>query len=216
MTAAKPFSEEAQRYLDGETGVRPSDAERVLADRLVEAGMAYAARLVPPGEELEAVVMAAVRRATREPGSVWQWFTTPQPLRLRPATLALAAGVAALLLVAVGRIPPRHGAETASSVAALPPGTVVVRFELVAPQARRVSLTGSFNGWRRDGIQLTPTSEGVWAVSVPLSPGEHRYLFVVDGERWVTDPRADAQVPDGFGGTNSLIVVGPPPGDRGT
>jgi hypothetical protein len=216
MNAPKGFSEEAQRYLDGEAGARPSDAERVLADRLVEAGRAYAARLVPPGEELDAVVMAAVRRTTPEPGSVWEWFTTPQPLRLRPATLALAAGVAALLLVAVGRMPHREGVETAPSVAALPPGTVVVRFELVAPQARRVSLTGSFNGWRPDGIRLTSTKEGVWTVAVPLSPGEHRYLFVVDGERWVTDPRADAQVPDGFGGTNSLIVVGPPPADRGT
>jgi hypothetical protein len=32
---------------------------------------------------------------------------------------------------------------------------------------------------------------------------------VVDGERWVPDPAAHAQVRDEFGQSNSVLVVGP-------
>jgi 1,4-alpha-glucan branching enzyme len=52
-------------------------------------------------------------------------------------------------------------------------------------------------------------SDGVWSVTVPLPVGEHRYEFVVDNRRWVPDPTAHSQVDDGFGGRNSVIVVGP-------
>jgi 1,4-alpha-glucan branching enzyme len=94
--------------------------------------------------------------------------------------------------------------------AALPAGTVLVRFELVAPQAGRVALAGSFNNWNDSTILFSESSEtGRWAVTVPLPPGEHEYLFVVDGERWIPDPEAHAQVDDGFGNLNSMIVVGP-------
>ena len=50
---------------------------------------------------------------------------------------------------------------------------------------------------------------GIWSVTVALPIGEHRYEFVVDQTRWVPDPTAHAQVDDGFGGRNSVIVVGP-------
>jgi len=43
----------------------------------------------------------------------------------------------------------------------------------------------------------------------PLPIGEHQYQFVVDGRTWRPDSTAHAQVDDGFGGTNSVIVVGP-------
>jgi len=33
-------------------------------------------------------------------------------------------------------------------------------------------------------------------------------MFVVDGARWVADPAALAFEDDGFGGRNSLLIVG--------
>jgi len=42
---------------------------------------------------------------------------------------------------------------------------------------------------------------------VPLPPGNYEYVFVVDGERWVADPRAARYRPDGFGNNNAMLTV---------
>ena len=73
-----------------------------------------------------------------------------------------------------------------------------------------MALVGSFNDWNVTAIRLTKTpATGVWTVTVPLVPGEHQYLFVLDEERWIPDPTAHALVDDGFGQKNSVIAVGP-------
>jgi len=84
-----------------------------------------------------------------------------------------------------------------------------VHFELSAPQARAVAVAGSFNGWRPEALPMRRGTDGTWSVTVPLALGEYHYQFVVDGVRWVSDPTAHALEDDGFGGSNSVIVVGP-------
>ena len=51
--------------------------------------------------------------------------------------------------------------------------------------------------------------DGVWRAAVVLPVGQHEYMFVVDGEQWVTDPLAGRFVDDGFGRQNSLLIVRP-------
>jgi 1,4-alpha-glucan branching enzyme len=70
-------------------------------------------------------------------------------------------------------------------------------------------VAGSFNGWNAAALPLRRAADGSWEATVPLPVGEHRYEFVVDGQRWIPDPSAQSQADDGFGGTNSVIVVGP-------
>ncbi|MDH4043166.1 MAG: glycogen-binding domain-containing protein, partial [Gemmatimonadota bacterium] len=90
------------------------------------------------------------------------------------------------------------------------PGTILVRFELRVPQAERVALAGTFNGWSDSSIVFARAGEAdQWTVTVALAPGRYQYLFVVDGERWMPDPKAHAQIEDEFGQMNSLLVVGP-------
>ncbi len=187
---------------------------------LTEAARGYRAALPQLPASLDDRIMAAVRarplpaagpaaapavRPARP--SVWRWLVEPQ--QVRPAWgLALAAAA----VLAVVLLPRRQGPVPApAQVAAATPhaDTVYVRFELIAPAARQVALAGSFNGWGDHAIALAKSQSGVWSVTVPLPVGEHRYDFVVDGTRWVADPTAHAQVADGFGGTNSVIVVGP-------
>ena len=84
-----------------------------------------------------------------------------------------------------------------------------MHFSLSAPAARNVSLAGSFNNWDAAGLSLHRGADGSWEATIALPVGEHRYQFVVDGQRWIPDPSAQAQIEDGFGGTNSVIVVGP-------
>ncbi len=115
--------------------------------------------------------------------------------------------VAGLAAVATRLVTPGGTGDTAARV---PPGTVLVRFEVTAPDAGRVALAGSFNGWSDTSTFFGRDPEtGVWSVTVPLAPGQHEYLFVIDGDRWIPDPEAHALVDDGFGNMNSILVVGP-------
>lgn len=74
----------------------------------------------------------------------------------------------------------------------------------------RVSVVGDFNGWSREATPMTRANNGVFSASVEITEGVHLYKFFVDG-KWVNDPHGDPSLeqPDGFGGKNSGVTVGP-------
>ncbi len=85
----------------------------------------------------------------------------------------------------------------------------VVEIVFTAPQAASVTIVGDFNGWDPRRTQLIRAShDGLWRARLKLSPGVYQYSFVIDGSDWVGDPLAKSVLADGFGGTNSVIVVG--------
>ncbi len=206
------FSSEVHRYLDGEPVEGIAGGDRAAADRLSEAVASYADGLEVPGPEVDRAVMAVIlsRQTPVRQRLLWRWFVEPRIVRVRPA-LAAAAAIAVIAtssLVTMLAIGNERSVQTVASGASQQ--TVLVRFELMAPEAGRVALAGSFNDWNATGVQLTKNSAtGVWTVTVPLVPGEHQYLFVLDDERWIPDPTAHALVDDGFGQRNSVIAVGP-------
>ena len=61
------------------------------------------------------------------------------------------------------------------------------KFQLDAPQATQVSVTGDFKSWDTKGIKMRKNKEGVWNIGLELAPGTYEYKFIVDGEWW-TDP----------------------------
>lgn len=80
------------------------------------------------------------------------------------------------------------------------------------PRPRTVHLAGSFNGWNSSAAPLVDADgDGTWEVTVRLPEGTHLYKFVLDGNRWIPDPAGDKSLeePDGYGGMNSGIIVGP-------
>ena len=54
------------------------------------------------------------------------------------------------------------------------------------PDADKVILTGSFNGWREDEL-LMKRDTNCWKLPVAMAPGNYEYKFIVDG-KWITDP----------------------------
>ncbi len=83
-----------------------------------------------------------------------------------------------------------------------------VRFTLLEPKAKQVSLVGSFNGWAKEATKMKMRDgTGLWSVDVPLRDGEYTFMYLVDGTRWVTPPAAEDFVMDGFGQTNGILVV---------
>jgi hypothetical protein len=204
------FGADAHRYLDGEPSGELGAMERASADRFAAAARTYGEGLGAIAPALDDAVMAAVRRRGPVPRrGAWRWFTASHQVAVRPVWVAALAVAAALVLwlAPAGRPGPRSGERQVAAVPA--PDTVFVRFELIAPEARSVAVAGTFTGWRTDAVPMARGASGVWSVTVPLPVGEHRYDFVVDHTRWVPDPTAPSQVDDGFGGHNSIIVVGP-------
>ncbi len=109
------------------------------------------------------------------------------------------AGAAAMWLVVFGLGRVDRPAETSR---------VTFHFELHAPGADRVELLGTFNEWKSGDIELNgPDASGHWTAEVALPEGRHEYIFLVDGERWIADPRAATHRPDGFGRVNTVIKV---------
>lgn len=81
-----------------------------------------------------------------------------------------------------------------------------VKFELMAPEANEVLLTGDFNSWDENGIALRRDRNGIWRTSMNLNLGRYEYKFIVDGQWW-TDPANTESVTNTYGSQNSVITV---------
>ena len=102
-----------------------------------------------------------------------------------------------LIVFGLGRIPGLSGTSQ-----------VAFHFELHAPGAERVELLGTFNDWQSNDIVLAgPDASGHWTATVELPEGRHEYIFLVDGKRWIADPKGATHRPDGFGRVNTVIKV---------
>lgn len=212
-----------RRYLDGEMEFTdlpdPVRAEARAWDRLLAS-----VRIEHPGAPapawLEDRIMAEIGEVD-SPGLLaraWEWLVRPRPVRLSPLTMGVAmAGVATLILAPWGR----PGATGPLGVPASDTGTAVlastveapvvyVQFILEAPGARSVSVGGDFDGWRGSHELADPDGDGIWTGRVPMEPGVHTYMFLVDGNEWVTDPEAQRYTDDGFGNRNAVLALTDP------
>lgn len=215
------MNEKLHKYLDGEL---PLDAltpeERAEADewRMLLSDAEPLRSEKAPGW-LESRVMANLPAA---PADGWlrraaRWLTAPQPVRVRPLSLGLAGAAAALVLFLMRPQPPTavpvavNAPANVQQVTSRESAVIYVQFVLADHNAKDVSVAGDFNDWDVAATPLTdPDGNGVWTGLVALRPGVHKYMFVVDGKRWVTDPEAERYVDDGFGMRNAVITIVPP------
>jgi hypothetical protein len=80
------------------------------------------------------------------------------------------------------------------------------RFVLFEPAANQVELAGSFTEWQRVPMRRAGDS-GYWEVNIQVPPGEHRFAYILDGNRQMADPTLSASEKDDFGGQNSILSV---------
>lgn len=83
---------------------------------------------------------------------------------------------------------------------------VKTRFEISAPEATNVYLTGTFNRWKEQTIPMVKNSQGVWRVTLNLQPYYYAYQFIVDGQKRL-DPATQETMSEQGGPTGSLRVV---------
>lgn len=83
-----------------------------------------------------------------------------------------------------------------------------VTFVAHAPGAEKVAVVGSFNGWNpAAGIMRKAQGGEIFTLTMRLPRGRHVYAFLVDGTVTRPDPGALIQEDDGFGNTNSVLVL---------
>jgi hypothetical protein len=134
------------------------------------------------------------------------WLVRPASVRVSPLTAGLIAAALAALLVLPGRgaapgdDAPLAGADGGEAV-------IYVQFVLDAPSATSVAVAGDFSAWEPSFTLDDTDGDGVWTGRVPVEPGVHAYMFLIDGTRWQTDPRAERYRDDGFGNRNAVLAV---------
>ncbi len=186
-----------------------------------------------------AQILAATRNRQRTPGQrlvarfgdALDWWRFHMPPLARGATLATAALAVGFVVrgytlrsetLAPASVSTRVAVrEDLSSRDTLQPvnGMVDQREQRVAtqfildardvPTAQRVSIVGDFNDWNNSATPLT-LDHGAWTITVALPPGRHVYAFVVNGDRWIRDPRAPEAADGDFDRPGSVIIVQAP------
>lgn len=111
---------------------------------------------------------------------------------LRPVGL-LAAGFAAAILVMLLNMPSQESLSCAN------------RFVLYQPDVEQVEISGTFTDWKRIPLQKIGSS-GYWDITLNLPQGEHRFTYIIEGDRHMLDPTISIREQDDFGGWNSIIL----------
>jgi len=113
--------------------------------------------------------------------------------------------------------PPGSAAPTATAGAAATPRAAGasaadgVRF-VYKGAGNSVAVAGEFNSWNTSADPMAKQADGGWLLVKRLDPGRYQYKFVIDGTTWKADDSATETADDGFGGKNSVVVVGGNPG----
>ena len=75
------------------------------------------------------------------------------------------------------------------------------------PNAREVIISGSFNGWLKDGYRMQK-QYGEWSFPIFLNPGKYTYKFIVDS-KWIIDPGNELWEENELGTGNSVLWIEP-------
>jgi hypothetical protein len=161
----------------------------------------------PPPDLAEAVVQSVEPKRISIWRRVYLWANTPRSITFSPIKLIPATAVIVLLAVALTVLL----RPTEQSLVSMDQGvrrSVPVMFSLKYPQARSVSLIGSFNQWNPEGFEMRARGGGeFWVFEIELPEGRHEYAFLVDGKLVMADPSSPFSESDGFGNRNSIVYV---------
>lgn len=151
----------------------------------------------------------------------FEQVVTPREIRMRPVYGIAAALIVALLFAVPYTLEQESGltAEGEQSEYLDEVGNstqlvsdrekeVWIRFVYFDENAKSIAVAGDFTDW--DPVQLNReiiNGNQVWTGLMPVTRGEQRYMFVKDGEEWVTDPLAEIQRDDGFGNKNAVLIL---------
>lgn len=155
-----------------------------------------------------------VKKEKQEGGVILSLFK-PKNIAIRPvyamaAILLLSFGFGYMLLNESEQemFASAYETEASAQVVSETESEVWIRFVYFDEDAESIEVAGDFSDW--DPVALSREFVGdkqVWTGLIPVTRGEHRYMFVKDGEEWITDPLAAMQRDDGFGNKNAVLYL---------
>lgn len=202
--------------LDADDGRYDDRREEDEWERMIAAFRQSAPRPSRAPDWLETRVMGEIEALPREGamGRAVRWLVRPAPIRISPLAGIAIAALFVLVILPHGRAPdpltPTPSADGAIASTTDDRGTertVFVQFVLEAPSATSVAVAGDFSEWQPAFSLEDVDGDGVWTGRVPVQPGVHTYMFLIDGTTWQTDPRAERYADDGFGNRNAVLAV---------
>ena len=198
------MNNELNEYLDGDRKLEElsleAQAEAEAWQRLTGELKADEPKQAPVWMENAVMSQIALAEAPKE--TILGWLLRPRTIRLSPLTsLAMAAAAVAVFVLLPNQPPdaPQLGPVAVTEI--------LVEFSLEAPGATTVAVAGDFSGWESDFVLDDADGDGIWTGRIPITPGVHQYMFVINGTDWVTDPRAQRYSDDGFGNRNAILAV---------
>jgi len=70
---------------------------------------------------------------------------------------------------------------------------------------KSVYIAGDFTDWQSQPVMMKKGRGNTWTALAPMTPGEHEYKFIADGQ-WMLDPGAPHRA-NNIGSENSVIRV---------
>ena len=80
------------------------------------------------------------------------------------------------------------------------------RFVIYQPEVEKVVIAGSFTQWQTVPMNRIGSS-GYWDLIFDLPRGEHRFTYLLEGNKRIVDPTVPTREKDDFGGENSVLSV---------
>ena len=82
-----------------------------------------------------------------------------------------------------------------------------VKFVLNVEHAETVEILGLNSDWK-NAIVMSKKKDGSFTCDISLPKNlQQEFKYLVNQTEWINEPEADAQHPDNFGGTNSVIIL---------
>ena len=78
----------------------------------------------------------------------------------------------------------------------------------VAKGAGAISIVGEFNDWQPGATPMKSLKSGEFTATVDLPAGrEYQFRYLIDGETWENDGKADKYVRTCFGDCDNSVVI---------
>ncbi|RTL60444.1 MAG: hypothetical protein EKK37_06315 [Sphingobacteriales bacterium] len=82
-----------------------------------------------------------------------------------------------------------------------------VKFSFTVENAETVEILGLNSDWKNSVI-MSKKKDGSFSADVNLpKDSKHEFKYRVNETLWLNEPEADAEAPNEFGGTNSVLVL---------
>lgn len=82
-----------------------------------------------------------------------------------------------------------------------------VKFTLKPENAESVAIAGLNGSWETL-ISMNKKKDGsFWAEIALPKESKHEFKYLVNDSEWINEPEADTEQPNGFGSSNSVIIL---------